>query len=355
MSQPRGMSELIKGNCVFCGGEMTFREEDIGQTVDCPHCRRSMEVEAAVEEGAVEFAKGDGKAGELRKGGTTYLRSDGGGTRRRWVVPVIYLIFFAIVGVGVGLLLMQRDADARRTSAEIARLRLEQERLKTEAEKAKAEADRARAEVELARAKLKEEQEAKGAEKARADSLAQAAEKSDRRDAEEKARNLEVVKSRLKGNPAVWALWEEPDRSTIKIASTRSGEATLLHKGESVIAKYEDMPEWLRTAAQAKFQQDGEAAGLIREVSGKTYDLRTSPAGWLKLPLAEVIQIVSDGYLMVDVGSLRAANAQPKVFKLKHNGLMRVLNTGDRVQIVAMSAGTYNYENKRLEMVRVPI
>jgi S1-C subfamily serine protease len=151
------------------------------------------------------------------------------------------------------------------------------------------------------------------------------------------------------------ALWDEKDRSAIKIASTRPAEATLLYKGDSVIAKYEDMPDWLKTAAQAKHQQDGEAAGLIREVNGKTYDLRTAPAGWLKLPLAEVIQIVSDGYLMIDVASMRAANAQSKVFKLKHNGLMRVLNTGDRVQIVAMSVGTYNYETKRLEMVRVPI
>ena len=272
-----------------------------------------------------------------------------------WKVLVAVCVVFAAVGIVVGLLVAERKAEALRSSQEIARLKLEQENLKAEAEKARAEAERAKAEVELARTRLKEEEEAKATEKARADSLAEVAEKSDRRDAEEKARKLEEVKNRLKGAPAVWGLWEEQDRSAIKIAATRPADATLLHKGESVVAKYDDLPEWLRTAAQAKFQQDGEAAGFIREVNGKTYDLRTSPAGWLKLPLAEVIQIVSDGYLMVDVAQLRAPNVQSKVFKLKHNGLMRVLNAGDRVQIVAMSAGTYSYENKRLEIARVPV
>src|SRR5205085_12693301 len=142
--------------------------------------------------------------------------------------------------------------------------------------------------------------------------------------------------------------------NAIKILATRPADATLKHKGESLIAKYDDMPDWLKTAAQTRHQLEGEAKGLIREVNGKTYDLRTSPAGWLMLPLSEVFQLVADGYLMRDVASMGQPNGQAKVFKLKHNGLMRVMNVGDRVQLVAMSSGTYNYENKRLELVRVP-
>jgi S1-C subfamily serine protease len=267
---------------------------------------------------------------------------------------VIFLIFAVVIGVG-GFLVVQRKAEAERVSAEIARMKLEQERLKVEADKARAEAERAKAEVELARAKLKEEEDAKAAEKARADSLAAAAEKSDRREAEEKQRKLDETKNRLKNSPAVWALWEEENHDAIRIVATRPADATLQHKGESVIAKYDDMPDWLKTAAQNRYQLEGEAKGLIREVNGKTYDLRTAPPGWLTLPLSEVIQIVADGYLMTDVASLRQPTPQAKVFKLKHNGLMRVLNVGDRVQIVAMSTGTYNYENKRLELMRVPI
>src|ERR1041384_467509 len=100
-----------------------------------------------------------------------------------WKVLVAVCVVFVAVGIVVGLLVAERKAEALRSSQEIARLKVEQENLKAEAEKARAEAERAKAEVELARTRLKEEEEAKAAEKARADSLAQAAEKSDRGDA----------------------------------------------------------------------------------------------------------------------------------------------------------------------------
>jgi S1-C subfamily serine protease len=114
------------------------------------------------------------------------------------------------------------------------------------------------------------------------------------------------------------------------------------------------MPEWLRLAAQAKYRADGEAKGQIREVEGKIYDLRDSPAGWEVLPTAEVIQILDDGYLMMDVASLDS-RLLAKVFKLKHNGLTRVMNTGDRFYMTAMSVGTYTYENKGGDIKTVPV
>jgi hypothetical protein len=89
-------------------------------------------------------------------------------------------------------------------------------------------------------------------------------------------------------------------------------------------------------------------------VDGKIYDLRASPPGWVTLPAAEVIQIVEDGYLMMDVAFLYD-RLRAKAVKLKHNGLARILNTGDRIQITAMSVGTYTYENYNYEIRTVPV
>src|SRR5689334_16122181 len=99
------MSEPIKGNCIFCGGEITFREEDVGRMVECPHCRRSMEVEGATE-GDVELSKGEAQAGEPREAGTAYA---GSGRKGRWVVAVVCLVVFAVIGVIAGLMVAQRD------------------------------------------------------------------------------------------------------------------------------------------------------------------------------------------------------------------------------------------------------
>lgn len=335
------MSEPIKGNCIFCGGEIVFQESDVGRVVECPHCKRSMEVEAA-------------SAASEATGSIPSIRKQRSGFPNWKFVLAACVVLIGVIAIGF-VLFAEKNAEAQRISAEIAQMKAEQERLRAEADVAKAEAERAKAEVELTRAKLKEEEDAKAAEKARADALAQAAERTDRREVEEKQRLVDETKERLKNSPAVWALWEEQDHNAVKILATRPADATLRHKGASVVAKYNDMPDWLKTAAQTRHQLEGEAKGLIREVNGKTYDLRTSPPGWLMLPLSEVIQIVADGYLMRDVASIGQPNGAERVFKLKHNGLMRVMNVGERVQLVAMSSGTYNYENKRLELMRVPI
>jgi S1-C subfamily serine protease len=335
------MSEPIKGNCIFCGGEIVFQESDVGRVVECPHCKRSMEVEAA-------------SAPSEATGLISTIRKQPSGFPYWKFVLAACVVLIGVVAIGI-VFFAEKKADAQRISAEIAQMKAEQERLRAEADVAKAEAERAKAEVELTRAKLKEEEDAKAAEKARADALAQAAERTDRREIEEKQRLLDETKERLKNSPAVWALWEEQDHNAVRILATRPADATLRHKGASVVAKYNDMPDWLKTAAQTRHQLEGEAKGLIREVNGKTYDLRTSPPGWLMLPLSEVIQLVADGYLMRDVASIGQPNGAERVFKLKHNGLMRVMNVGERVQLVAMSSGTYNYENKRLELMRVPI
>ncbi|MCX7866845.1 MAG: serine protease [Limisphaera sp.] len=171
---------------------------------------------------------------------------------------------------------------------------------------------------------------------------------------EERTRLEQERKARLTNNPALWALWEEPDRNAVRIVATRPMDATVSHKGALIVARYEDMPHWLRQAALAKHKEDGEAKGLIREVDGKIYDLRAAPPGWVTLPTAEVIQIIEDGYLMIDVASLQK-NLLPRVFKLKHNGLTRILNTGDRVRLTAMSVGTYTYVNKKNEIRIVPV
>ena len=71
----------------------------------------------------------------------------------------------------------------------------------------------------------------------------------------------------------------------------------------------------------------------------------------MALPTAEVIQILEDGYLMSDccVPDDRAL----KVFKLKHNGLNRILNTGDRLQMKAINRwNLQRYENRAEEIKR---
>ena len=228
-------------------------------------------------------------------------------------------------------------------------------RAKAEADRASAEAEKAKAEAEVEKLKVEQEEKARTAAKAAADAQALAAAEVAKKQEAEKARLEEVLKARVKTNAVVWALWEEPDHDAIKIVTTRGNDATLNHNGKSLTAKYDDMPEWLRIAARAKHEEDGEAKGLIREVNGKTYDLRTSPAGWVTLPTAEVLQIVEDGYLMIDVASLEVPYAQAKVFKMKHNGLTRILNTGDRLQLTAMTVGTYTYESRARNTETVPV
>ncbi|HUS34415.1 MAG TPA: trypsin-like peptidase domain-containing protein [Verrucomicrobiae bacterium] len=272
-----------------------------------------------------------------------------------WKVALFVVFVLAAVAVAVGLPLgwrKQAEEARRRGEAEIAQLKLEHQRLRGEVERAQAE--QAKAEAELAKVRLEREEEAKSAEKTRANSDGDSPKEIARRE-EEKRQREEVARERLKANPKALALWDEKDHAAVKVTGTRLTEATVQHSGASVTLRYEDMPDWLRIAAQDRHRQEGEARGLIRELNGKTYDLRNAPPGWIALPLAEVIQILSDGYLMADVNSMRQQTAQLRTFKLVHNGLTRILNVGDRLQLSAMSVGTYTYENRKFETARVPV
>jgi len=281
------------------------------------------------------------------------------GPRRRALVRSITLLTLLLliataVGVGLRMAATSRAEKQRKEQESLVRAEIEVERIKAEAEKAKAEVENARLKAEelvKASAAAKAAAEAEASAKRAAAAAAEAA----KLQAEENSRLEEVRKTTGKKNPAILALWEEADHQAIRIVSTRENGVTVNHKGASISATYQDVPKWLVTAGRAKHKEDGEAKGVIREVDGKMHDLRASPVGWVNLPSAEVIQIVEDGYLLVDEKSLKDPYAQTKLFKLKHNGLTRILNTGDRIQVMAKSVGTHTYLTKGGEALTVPV
>lgn len=331
------MSEESKYICRSCGGHIAYDEQSAGQTVQCPHCGR----DATLDE-----ASGSVGANSVPRR-RTLVRS----------ITLLTLLLLIATAVGVGLrIAATRKAEKQRNDQEsLVRAGIEVERLKAEAEKAKAEAENARLKAEeLAKANAAKAAAEREAAAKRATANAAAAEAAKLQE-EENARLEEVRKTTAKRNPAILALWEEPDHDAIRIVTTRDNGVTVNHKGVSVSANYQDLPKWLVTAGRAKHKEDGEAKGVIREVDGKLHDLRASPVGWLNLPTAEVIQIVEDGYLLIDVKSLKDPYAQTKVFKLKHNGLTRILNTGDRIQVMAKSVGTHTYLTKSGEALTVPV
>jgi S1-C subfamily serine protease/predicted RNA-binding Zn-ribbon protein involved in translation (DUF1610 family) len=337
------MNEEFRHTCEWCGGHIAYDQQYAGQAIPCPHCGKD-----------ITLGEPDRSTQSQSKSAETARVTDANSaarrilTRRKVVALTLALLVVAVIcTLGSRFAAKHNEERQRRAREEFARTKAEAERVKAEAEKAKAEA-------EMAKLKVEQEEKARIAARAAAEAEAFAAAEAAKREAEEKARLEEERKARAKKNPAVWALWEEQDHDAIRIVTTRPNEAVVNYKGTSVTAKYEDMPDWLRIAAQTKHKEDGEARGLIREVDGKIYDLRASPAGWVVLPTAEVIQILEDGYLMVDVAFLYN-RLTPKVFKLKHNGLTRILNTGDRIRITAMSVGTYTYINKNYDMKTVPV
>jgi S1-C subfamily serine protease len=333
----------FKHACQFCGGHIAYDQQYAGRTIQCPHCGKEITLGSA------------GLSTQPHAQSVDATRvTDAHSAARRFISPAkvaaltLSLLLVAALGVlGLRIATKHNNERQRRATEELARTKAEADRIKAEAEEAKAEA-------EMAKLKADQEKKARVAAKAAADAEAFAAAEAVKRQVEAKARLEEEQKSRVKKNPSVWALWEEQDHDAIRIVSTRANDVAVNYKGASLTAKYEDIPEWLRIAAQTKHKEDGEAKGLIRELDGKIYDLRSSPPGWATLPTAEVIQIVEDGYLMIDVAFLQD-RLRAKVFKLKHNGLVRILNTGDRFQVTAMSVGTYTYENKNYEMRTVPV
>lgn len=325
------MSSELKCACQFCGGHIAYETQYVGRTIQCPHCGKEVTL------GGTDLntpRQSDGPRLSL-----THSSPHKGISSSKVAALAIVLLATALLGVlGLRFVSKHNEEKQRRNAEELARTKAEADLINAQAEKAKAEA-------EVAKLKADQEEKAKAEAQAAADNVKQKAEEHARLEEERKA----SVKS-----PSVRELWEEQDHAAIQIVMTRPGDATLKYKGTNVTAGYDDMPEWLRMAAQAKYKDDGEAKGLIREVDGKIYDLRTSPAGWVSLPTAEVLQIVEDGYLMLDVASLENG-IQARGFKLKHNGLMRILNVGDRIQVSAMSAGTYSYINKNDENMIVPV
>jgi hypothetical protein len=103
------------------------------------------------------------------------------------------------------------------------------------------------------------------------------------------------------------------------------------------------MPDWLRVKAQDIYRKEGESKGLIREVNGKEYDLRTNPAGWVTIATAKVVQIADDGYLMVNEAPL--PNSGYRYFKLKTNGLPKPLRENERVKVVGLAIGSFTYKS----------
>jgi S1-C subfamily serine protease len=337
------MSNEFKHACQFCGGHIAYDRQYAGQTIQCPHCEKQITLG-----GADLSALSHAQSGDAGRAADAHSQARRTHSRPKVAAFALLLLLVTVLGMlGLHIVAKQKAERQHRAAEELARTKAEADRVKAEAEKAKAEA-------ETARLKAEQEQRAREAAKAAAEAEAFAAAEAAKRQAKEKARMEEKQKARAKNNPSVWALWEQQEHDAIRIVTTRANDATVYHKGTFVTAKYEDMPEWLRKAAQTKHKEDGEARGLIREVHGKIYDLRASPAGWVTLPTAEVIQIVEDGYLMIDVAFLYD-RLRAKVFKLKHNGLTRILNTDDRIQMTAMSVGTYTYENKNYGITTVPV
>lgn len=337
----QNMSEVFKHACQLCGGHIAYERAYVGRTIECPHCGREITLPATLPAGQPSAQPGN--AGQTPEPEVARCRV----TVPRIAAAIVLLTLIIGVGVGLRITANWKLERTRQEAKELARAKVETERIKAEAAKAEAEA-------EMAKLRAEEEEKAKTAAKAAAEAEASTSAEAAKAEAQTKARVETERKSRAKKDPALWALWEEPDHEAIQLVTTRGNDATVNHKGTSVTARYDDMPEWLRIAARTKHKNDGEAKGLIREVNGRIYDLRTSPPGWLTLPTAEVLQILEDGYLLIDERSLGNPYGL-RVFKLVHNGLVRILNKGDRIQVTAMSLGTFTYENKNAEVKTVPV
>jgi len=344
------MSKEFKHACEYCGGHIVYDEQYLGGTTQCPHCGKEIILGGAnlntqshsQSGGATELAKGNVAAPKLFSPATV------AGT------AALLVLVIALGAWALHTATKKNEERQRQTLEELSRTRAEADRIHADIAKAEAEAAKAKADAEIANLKAKQEEKSSAEAKAAADAEAAAATQAAKQQADAKARLEEEQKARAQKIPSLWALWEEQDHDSIGVVTARAKDATVVHHGTSVTAKYEDMPEWLRLAAQAKYRADGEAKGAIREVEGKIYDLRDLPAGWVALPTAEVIQIVEDGYLMIDVASLNN-RLLAKVFKLNHNGLTRIANTGDRFQMTAMSVGTYTYKTRGGEIETVPV
>lgn len=321
------MDKEIQDSCRLCGGDITYARKSAGKVIRCPYCEQ-------------EIILGDHRlGGEPRlviklpsvPSVECVIPKVSRFNPSRIIAAAAALLVLVTLVVAVIIFRKQKAETQRR--AEEDKIQIEhQTQIIQEALKAEVDAQKLKAEQEAATAAAKTIKDAK---------LAAAAENA-RIKAAQKALQLAEIKARVKQNRELAALWEEPNHEAIRIVSTPGDDAKINHNGRSFMAKYEDLPEWLRI----RYKDEGEAKGKIREVDGKIYDLRTSPAGWVALPLAEVLQIQDDGYLLFDVASQNSIYGPLKVFKVKQNGFSRIFNTGDRIEITAMSVGVYSYKTK---------
>ena len=352
------MSEDLKHTCHECGGHIGYPPDAFGATVHCPHCGMQTtlgekypdapEVPTSVrtkrlppeENPTIQAALPDSPP-PRRQGNLIVVIIAVGG-----LLAIVMIVLYVLSGM---------RADAAKQAAVTAERQAKEEAIKAAAiEAAKQEADRAKKKAE---AEEKANAVAKAVADAKAEAIAQAAAQAAaaaKLEIERKAKADADKMVKLKSNPTVLALWEEPDQDAIKINSTTENDAYIRHKGKTLSVKYSDMPEWLKLKAQAMHKEDGEARGFYREVRGKTYDLRTNPPGWVTIPTAKVLQVLGDGYLMINEGTTeRFGNIA--VFKMKHNGLSRVLNENDRIQVNGFSEGTYTYKTRGGDTQTVPV
>ncbi len=347
------MSEDLKHACHECGGRIGYPQDSFGTTIHCPHCG----MQTTLGEKYPDAAEIPNPVQTKRLPPTQTpafeepLAEVPQPTRPANHTVTIIAVGSALAVIMVVLFVLSgKRAEAAREAAVAAERQAKEEAAKTAAVEA------AKREAEAARQKSESEEKAKAVAKAVADAKAEAiaqAAATAKLELERKAKAEADKMAKLKSNPTVLALWEEPDQDAIKINSTTENDAYIRHKGKTLSVKYSDMPEWLKTKAQAMHKEDGEAKGFYREFRGKTYDLRTNPPGWVTVPSAKVLQVLNDGYLMINEGTTERFRVA--VFKLKHNGLARVLNENDRMQVTGISDGTFTYETKGGDTKTVPV
>jgi|GEM_PF-3062910 len=353
------MSDDLKHACHECGGNIAYPQHAFGAIVHCPHCGMQTTLGEKYQE--LPEAPPVVKTKRIVDMPASPAVPNSSGTSHKPLLIGLAVLCLVIVGATSAFIVVSKrnEAERRREESNRAAAEAEAAKLKAEAARLKAEADEQAKAAAKAIAQAKDEAIAKAVAQAKADVIATAAAAAAakaKQDEEAKAKAHAEKLERLIGIPSVWALWEEQDRSAIKVSRTRDTDAVLIHKGKSVTVKHEDMPDWLKTTAINKHKDDGESQGLIREVNGKQYDLRTNPPGWMTIPRCQIIQVIRDGYLVVNE---QIAN-DPSVagygtFKLLHNCFNRVFSEGTRLQVRGMTVGTYSYENKRGEFKRVPV
>jgi len=180
-----------------------------------------------------------------------------------------------------------------------------------------------------------------------------------------------VIEEAFRSNTFLRGLWLETEASSVNIIKAGKADAVLKHRGIEKTLLYDDLPRWLLNEVKDRYRTDGESQGLIREVDGKIYDLRDSDARWIKVT-GFVIDVIDDGYLVVDEKfykqlfhavpqgdfekfelALMRAIASMSVYKLRHNGFVRILTEHDRIALTVFPVGVYQYRARSTEIRRV--